>query len=451
MSVNLSSHLYDLMLETERLRERLGVEKYTHYLCDAIDRLLERYHREPQRCYQEVAKLLMCEWNVDGVFIEQPGELSLCIGTRGDEDDPQVLEAVSVIGEKVQQEAKPSQSVASGELTEVFTEWLAAPLFCDHDDGARLVCVIGVYRLRPRANPSKERRRYHRYQPSLQSEDFDQEDRQLIVETRERLAQRNAGALLKLGNSILIRCSDLTGVDNFLVTQLVRRDDLEIHLGTKLTRQILRDPDYQNKLSPRCKVIGHLFCDIVGFSAYTRANRDKPEQVMRMLNAYFASAQAVLERHPNAMLDKYIGDCLVILIGAFDPHCGEADEALLLHKQQIEQYTQTGVELGCELIAAAQSLGQQVSVGFHVGPSLLGFVGPETNRGPGPRRVDFTAISDHMNIAARLQGEARPSEIVVSAEVESILRESGEARFGNGREVELKNIGKQKVFGLQVV
>ena len=447
MSARLSSHLCDLMLETERLRRRLGEEKYVHYLCEAIDLVLERYHLHPERCVEEVALLLRSEWNVDGVFCAQADGHIWCLGASGMEVDIHKLQAIQTLTQRVRHSKEPLVCDDAGALVGAEGDWLekavAVPLYLDAQHERALVCVVGVYRSKERR---VERRGYHRYQPSLRSPEFDGEDRQLIIEARETLADRGSDSLCAIGPAVLRRCVDVAGFDNFLVTQRVRRDDLAVHLGRELASEILSDPDYHARLQPRMKILGHMFCDIVGFSAFAREHRDEPERVMCMLNRYLTAAHDVIAGFPDVLLDKYIGDCLVLLVGAFDD---EDVDSVTESGERLSHYAEVGVAMGFGLIEAARDQDQQVSVGFHIGPSLLGFVGPERPSGDEPSRVDFTAISDHMNIAARLQGEADGSELVVSPEVFGYLDAPGKCWCIEEREVELKNIGRQKVYALR--
>ena len=49
----------------------------------------------------------------------------------------------------------------------------------------------------------------------------------------------------------------------------------------------------------------------------------------------------------------------------------------------------------------------QLSIGLSTGPATVGYIGSE-------RRMDYTAIGDTVNLAARLQSNARPGQILVS-------------------------------------
>ena len=50
--------------------------------------------------------------------------------------------------------------------------------------------------------------------------------------------------------------------------------------------------------------------------------------------------------------------------------------------------------------------------------------------------------------AARIANEANGGEILVSALLKELAEAGGDIDFGDGREVELKGLGKQRVFGV---
>ncbi len=53
-----------------------------------------------------------------------------------------------------------------------------------------------------------------------------------------------------------------------------------------------------------------------------------------------------------------------------------------------------------------------------------------------------------MNLAARIASHANGGQILVSALLKGLTEAGGDIDFGDGREVELKGLGKQQVFGV---
>jgi adenylate cyclase len=83
----------------------------------------------------------------------------------------------------------------------------------------------------------------------------------------------------------------------------------------------------------------------------------------------------------------------------------------------------------------------QIGIGLHWGRAVVGNIGSGD-------RVQYTAIGDTVNVAARLTSKAAPSQIIVSADVRDALPDySGFDALG---EVELKGrAGKLNIFSVR--
>jgi adenylate cyclase len=173
--------------------------------------------------------------------------------------------------------------------------------------------------------------------------------------------------------------------------------------------------------------IGVLFVDMRGSTAM--GERMGAGQFAQVLNRFYHMATDVLLDH-DAIIDKLIGDEVMALFipGITGP-----------------EYRRKTCDAGLELIRAVQRDstirdGLAFGVGVHSGPAFVGNVG-------GGGVVDFTALGDTVNTAARLQALAQPGELVVS---EELCRSASGARLeGDCRTVELR--GKSEPFALRVV
>jgi adenylate cyclase len=140
-----------------------------------------------------------------------------------------------------------------------------------------------------------------------------------------------------------------------------------------------------------------LFADVRGSVALSE--RMAAGEYAALLNRFYTSAARVLIRH-DALIDKLIGDEVMAL---FIPGvCGK-------------DYPRRAVEAAIDLLdavgwAAGRRPWLNVGVGLHAGVAYAGNVG-------GDGVVDFTAVGDTVNTAARLQGVAEPGEIALTEEL----------------------------------
>jgi adenylate cyclase len=160
---------------------------------------------------------------------------------------------------------------------------------------------------------------------------------------------------------------------------------------------------------------GVLFADIRGFTRLSEQRN--PEAVSALLRRFYRSAEQVL--FPEAIIDKLIGDEVMAL---YLPMYGRFDEAapvMLRHARDLLR----AVGYGGEGPPFAE-----VGIGIDYGEAFVGNVGQGSLN-------DFTAIGDVVNVASRLQGQARGGEIIASARVVERLDETP---VGKRLELELK-------------
>jgi class 3 adenylate cyclase len=171
------------------------------------------------------------------------------------------------------------------------------------------------------------------------------------------------------------------------------------YLSPDVATSLLADPD-QAALGGRVVDVTALFADLRGFTSLTE--RLRPEDVVAILNACFgASAPCVLGE--GGTITQFQGDALVALFNAparQPDHARRAGRAALCLQRAIDE------------IPAAEDL--KFRVGIATGPALVGNIGSAEVR-------SFTAIGDPVNLAARLQTEAEPGQIVIDTPTREAL------------------------------
>ena len=192
------------------------------------------------------------------------------------------------------------------------------------------------------------------------------------------------------------------------------RSVFEHHVGEDVARTALSRAD---GLGGEICDVGVFFVDIVGSTAL--AGRLPPDEVVALLNGFFAVVVEVAGRH-GGMVNKFEGDGALVVFGA-PVSLGDPAGAALA----------AGRELVGALAGSADRFA--VGVGISAGPVVAGNVGS-------PARYEYTVIGDPVNEAARLTDLAKGSPGRVLASWQAVeAAGDDEARCWNpGPEVSLR-------------
>jgi adenylate cyclase len=136
-----------------------------------------------------------------------------------------------------------------------------------------------------------------------------------------------------------------------------------------------------------------------------------PEEAVTMLNEYFTVMTEEVFKEEGTV-DKFIGDCLMAIFGAPIAHPDDPLRAVRTAlgmrralKGLKEQWLAAGRRFGKPLDLAAFEIG----IGINTGSAIAGNIGSE-------KRMDYTVISDAVNLASRLEGVAASGEVLISQE-----------------------------------
>jgi class 3 adenylate cyclase len=147
------------------------------------------------------------------------------------------------------------------------------------------------------------------------------------------------------------------------------------------------------------KQVTVLFCDLANSTAL--AERLDPEAMHALRHQFFDLALGEVHRYAGT-INQFLGDGFMALFGTPIAHEDHARRAVL-----------AAVALWQRLHAGPTPLGQQYGVevalrlGLNTGLVIVGAIGDNL-------RMDYTAIGDTTNVAARLQQAARPGQIRIS-------------------------------------
>jgi adenylate cyclase len=150
-----------------------------------------------------------------------------------------------------------------------------------------------------------------------------------------------------------------------------------------------------------------VFLDLRGFTAF--AESAEPEEVMGVLREYHAAMGRLILAHEGT-LERFTGDGMMIFFNDPVPVANPAERAIrmaLAMRQSVAELTAKWRKLGYEL---------DFGVGIAQGYATIGGIGFEG-------RWDYGAIGTVTNLASRLCGEAKPSQILVSQRLLGTIEE----------------------------
>lgn len=180
------------------------------------------------------------------------------------------------------------------------------------------------------------------------------------------------------------------------------------YVAPQVVDKISKDKDFELVIGGENRHIAVLFVDIRGFT--TMSESLKPEEVVEILNEYLGlTTQAIFDN--GGTLDKFVGDATMAVFNApFD-----LDDYIFRAVS-----TAWDMQAGAERIAGKfrERYGKSVSfgIGVNCGNAVVGNIGCDF-------RMDYTAIGDTVNTAARLESNARPGQILVSKEVYEAVKD----------------------------
>ena len=142
------------------------------------------------------------------------------------------------------------------------------------------------------------------------------------------------------------------------------------------------------------KVVTVLFCDLVGSTALGEST--DPEALRGRMRRYFEDLRAIIERH-GGTVEKFVGDAVMAVFGIPVSHEDDAFRA---------------VRAASEMRTAIAAHGLEARIGINTGDVVVG--------GDGETLV----TGDAVNVAARLEQAAVPTETLIGAETRLLVRDA---------------------------
>ena len=170
------------------------------------------------------------------------------------------------------------------------------------------------------------------------------------------------------------------------------------YVAREVVEEVLKDPEHLMLTGARREATV-VFCDIRGFTSLSE--RLTPEQVVSLLNEFYTTAIETTFKH-DGTLDKFLGDAVMCVFGAPIAHPDHAARAV-----------KTALDMRSALteLSKRRTLRDldpfEVGIGVALGEVVAGTVGTE-------ERMEYTVIGDSVNVAARLQENAKAGSILLS-------------------------------------
>jgi class 3 adenylate cyclase len=190
------------------------------------------------------------------------------------------------------------------------------------------------------------------------------------------------------------------------VAQLERLGRLKRFFSPQLAEAIVTGGT-EDPLRSHRREITVVFLDLRGFTGF--AETAEPEEVMGVLREYHAEMGRLVLEHEGT-LERFAGDGMMIFFNDPVPVPNPAERAVRMALVMRERFD--------ELRAAWRKRGFDLDLGVGIaqGYATIGAIGFEG-------RWDYGAIGTVTNLAARLCGEARPGQLLISQRVVGAVEE----------------------------
>lgn len=216
--------------------------------------------------------------------------------------------------------------------------------------------------------------------------------------------------------SILLVCIYIYQLISGYLSEILKRrkviNAFKKYVAPQVVEEISKQGEFEIVLGGENRNIAVLFVDIRGFTPMSESLQ--PEQVVEILNEYLSLTTKAIFKN-GGTLDKFIGDATMAVFNApFD----------------LEDYIYKAVCTALDIAAGSDELEQKLmerfgksvsfGIGVNCGPAVVGNIGCEF-------RMDYTAIGDTVNTAARLESNAKRGQILISSAVYEEVKDRIEA------------------------
>jgi len=148
-----------------------------------------------------------------------------------------------------------------------------------------------------------------------------------------------------------------------------------------------------------------VFIDIVGFTS--KSETMSPQGVAKLLNEFYSNINLTVALYKGT-IDKYIGDCAMILFGI-----PEEDKDHVFHSIAYAVFFRQLMEIKNKLRVERGDFPVHFRVGINSGEMLAGNMGTA-------ERMQYTVVGDTVNLSSRLCSAASTDQIIITENIYNI-------------------------------
>ena len=205
-----------------------------------------------------------------------------------------------------------------------------------------------------------------------------------------------------------IRNREIIEEKSLQLERLAKR--LAQYLSPQIYESIFTDQSAGQKKIER-KYLTVFFSDIVGFTDIT--DGIEPERLAFMINTYLSEMSKIALQF-GGTIDKFIGDAIMVFFG--DPETkGEKEDTVRCIKMAIAMQKRA-IELQELWHSRGISQPLEVRMGVDTGYCTVGDFGSD-------QRLDYTIFGRPVNLASRLEHNAKPNEILISESTHLLVKD----------------------------
>lgn len=242
-------------------------------------------------------------------------------------------------------------------------------------------------------------------------------DQRIEVRTRDELAV--------LASAMSGAAENLQASEQRIREEIEIRTDLRRYLPDQLVDKVV-ERKQPMALGGERRNITVLFADVAGFTPL--AEKRGAEEVVTILNELFTILTEIVFRH-DGIVDKFMGDSVMAIWGAPKVQSEHAKLAVEAAEDMMRW-----LETANDSWQSKYDMTIQLAIGVHTGEAVVGNFGSST-------RMEYTAIGDTVNVAARLEAIARPGQILTT----------NATKQAAGKGFEFRPVGSKNLAGREAV